>query len=75
MINKTSDIIFDDGDAYERYMGVWSRLVGADFIQWLSPEKNRSLADIGCDNGAFSVQIDQICDPKRLWELIPQKHR
>ena len=44
MINKTPDIIFDDGDAYERYMGVWSRLVGADFIQWLSANKNNSVS-------------------------------
>jgi len=73
MINKTPDIIFDDGDAYERYMGVWSRLVGADFIQWLSPEKNSSFADIGCGNGAFSVQIDQICDPKKIAGIDPSE--
>ena len=73
MINKTPDIIFDDGDAYERYMGVWSRLVGADFIQWLNPEKNSSFADIGCGNGAFSVQIDQICDPKKIAGIDPSE--
>lgn len=73
MINKTPDIIFDDGDAYERYMGVWSRLVGADFIQWLSPEKNSSFADIGCGNGAFSVQIDQICDPRKIVGIDPSE--
>ena len=73
MINKTPDIIFDDGDAYERYMGVWSRLVGADFIQWLSPGKNSSFADIGCGNGAFSVQIDQICDPRKIAGIDPSE--
>ena len=71
MIKNTTDIIFDDGDAYERFMGVWSRIVGRHFIQWLSPENNSSFADIGCGNGAFSVQIDQICDPKRIAGIDP----
>ena len=40
MINKLPDIFFDNGDAYEHFMGVWSRLVGGHFIEWLCPEKN-----------------------------------
>src|SRR3569623_1380638 len=31
-----SPIRFDDGAAYERMMGVWSRLVGEVFLDWLS---------------------------------------
>ena len=71
MINDTTEIIFDDGDAYERYMGVWSRIVGEHFIQWLKPETNSSFADIGCGNGAFSVQIDQLCYPKKISGIDP----
>ena len=30
-------IKFEDGAAYERMMGVWSQLIGVEFLQWLSP--------------------------------------
>jgi hypothetical protein len=30
-------IRFDDGAAYERMMGVWSRLAGEVFLDWLAP--------------------------------------
>jgi hypothetical protein len=30
-------IRYDDGASYERMMGVWSRLVGDIFIDWLVP--------------------------------------
>ena len=33
----TQPIRFDDGDAYERLMGVWSGIVGQVFLDWLSP--------------------------------------
>ena len=29
-------IRFDDGAAYERYMGLWSREVGLRFLDWLA---------------------------------------
>jgi hypothetical protein len=30
-------IRFDDGAAYKRMMGVWSRLAGEIFLDWLAP--------------------------------------
>ena len=32
----TDEIRFDDGAAYERYMGQWSRLVGTAFLEWVA---------------------------------------
>jgi hypothetical protein len=29
-------IRFDDGEAYERAMGVWSRFAGEIFLDWLA---------------------------------------
>ena len=45
---------FDDGAAYERLMGRWSRLVGAVFIDWLEVPTGLSWLDVGCGNGAFT---------------------
>ena len=28
---------FEDGAAYERFMGRWSRAAGAAFLDWLAP--------------------------------------
>ena len=50
----TDQIRFDDGASYERYMGVWSQLVGAAFLEWLALPTGRRWLDVGCGNGAFT---------------------
>ena len=52
-----TQVLFDDGAAYERYMGVWSRLVGEAFLDWLAPAKGGRWLDVGCGNGAFTELI------------------
>lgn len=47
-------IRFDDGAAYERFMGQWSRLAGKVFLDWLAPSPGLRWADVGCGNGAFT---------------------
>lgn len=49
-----SGIRFEDGLAYERMMGAWSRLVGDEFLDWLEPAAGLRWVDIGCGNGAFT---------------------
>src|ERR1035438_4868137 len=50
-------IRFDNGAAYERMMGTWSRLAGEIFLDWLAPRAGLKLIDIGCGNGAFTELI------------------
>ena len=50
-------IRFDDGAAYERMMGVWSRLAGEIFLDWLAPRNGLKWVDVGCGNGAFTELI------------------
>lgn len=57
---------FDDADAYERYMGRWSRAIGEKFLAWLAPPANARWLDIGCGTGAFSQLIAKRCTPKSL---------
>ena len=45
---------FDDGAAYERMMGFWSRHVGEDFLDWLNLPTGLKCVDVGCGNGAFT---------------------
>jgi len=50
-------IRFEDGAAYERMMGTWSRLAGDIFLDWLAPRKGLKWIDVGCGNGAFTELI------------------
>ena len=50
----TDQIRFDDGAAYERYMGKWSQLAGETFLDWLAPASGLRWLDVGCGNGAFT---------------------
>jgi SAM-dependent methyltransferase len=67
----THQIRFDDGDAYERLMGIWSGIVGQVFLDWLSPEPGQRWADIGCGNGAFTELILRKCVPAKVDGIDP----
>lgn len=66
-----TQIHFDDGAAYERYMGVWSQLVGNGFIDWLRPGGGLQWLDVGCGNGAFTELIITRCTPKLVRGVDP----
>ena len=66
-----SEIRFDDGAAYERYMGVWSRLVGGEFLDWLAPPPGLRWLDVGCGNGAFTEMIAGRCAPAAIAGVDP----
>lgn len=64
-------IRFNDGAAYERMMGAWSRIAGEVFLDWVVPAKSLTWADIGCGNGAFTQLIVERCAPKRVFGIDP----
>lgn len=66
-------IRFDDGAVYERMMGKWSGLIGAAFIDWLSPPPNLRWIDIGCGNGAFSQLLVDHCAPMAVEGVDPSE--
>lgn len=50
-------------DAYEQYMGRWSRKVAPLFVDWLAPPQGKNWIDIGCGTGQLSLQIASKCNP------------
>ncbi|MGE0555080.1 MAG: class I SAM-dependent methyltransferase [Gemmatimonadales bacterium] len=45
------------GDAYEAYMGRWSRLVAAEFVDWLDVGRDGHWLEVGCGTGALTAAI------------------
>lgn len=69
----TQQIRFDDGAAYERYMGRWSQLVGRAFLEWLAPPSGLQWLDVGCGNGAFTEILVEQCAPAALAGIDPSE--
>jgi ubiquinone/menaquinone biosynthesis C-methylase UbiE len=65
-------IRFEDG-AYERMMGVWSRLAGEVFIDWHAPQSDLQWIDVGCGSGAFSQLIVERCAPAEVQGIDPSE--
>jgi ubiquinone/menaquinone biosynthesis C-methylase UbiE len=64
-------IRFDDGAAYERMMGAWSRIAGAAFLDWLAPRAGQRWVDVGCGNGAFTELVVERCAPASVDGVDP----
>jgi SAM-dependent methyltransferase len=69
----TDQIRFDDGAAYERYMGKWSQLAGKTFLNWLAPEPGLRWLDVGCGNGAFTETLVERCTPASVQGIDPSE--
>src|SRR5690349_2328096 len=64
-------VAFDDADAYDRYMGRWSRAIAAKFLGWLNAPHGRSWLDVGCGTGAFTDLILREAAPRRIVGIDP----
>jgi ubiquinone/menaquinone biosynthesis C-methylase UbiE len=64
-------IRFEDGAGYEQVMGIWSRLAGDVFLDWLAPAAGLRWVDVGCGNGAFTQRIVDRCAPAAVEGFDP----
>ncbi|UBU09144.1 class I SAM-dependent methyltransferase [Nonomuraea gerenzanensis] len=58
--------IWNTGDAYEAYVGRWSRPVAEVFVRWLGLPAGGRWLDAGCGTGALTTAILATADPARL---------
>lgn len=60
---------WDEGGAYERFMGRWSIPVADVFLAWLKPEPARNWLDVGCGTGALSGRCGSIGKAQKVLGL------
>ena len=65
--------VWASGNAYEPYVGRWSRLVAREFLNWVGAPEKLEWLDVGCGTGALSEMILQTASPRRLTGIDPSE--
>jgi SAM-dependent methyltransferase len=60
---------WEQGEAYERYVGRWSRLVAREFLDWLAVSSHKRWVDVGCGTGRLTEAILAQCDPAAVTSI------
>jgi SAM-dependent methyltransferase len=58
--------VWASGDAYEPYVGRWSRLVARVFLDWLGQPGEGRWLDVGAGTGALSQAICAVAAPREV---------
>src|SRR5215216_3254740 len=69
--HATTTAAWNSGDAYEPYVGRWSRLVAREFLEWLAVAPGGRWLDIGCGTGALAETILALAAPSEVVGIDP----
>ena len=61
------------GDAYEAFMGRWSRPLARLFVEWLRPQPLADWLEVGCGTGALTSAICELCEPASVVACDPSE--
>jgi SAM-dependent methyltransferase len=61
------------GDAYEAYMGRWSRRLARAFVEWVRATPSANWLEIGCGTGALTSAICSLCAPASIIACDPSE--
>ncbi len=70
---NTSDDKWLAGDAYEAYMGRWSRALARKFVEWLGASGSANWLDVGCGTGALTSAICDLSEPASVVACDPSE--
>ena len=63
--------VWASGDAYEPYVGRWSRLIARQFVTWLGVPPNKDWLDVGSGTGALCEVILAGASPRQVTGVDP----
>ena len=61
------------GEAYEDYVGRWSRRVAEAFVRWLDVPAGRRWLDVGCGTGALTATVLAAAEPAEVVGVDPSE--
>jgi SAM-dependent methyltransferase len=70
-VPSVSADVWASGDAYEPYVGRWSRLVAREFLTWLAAAPGARWLDVGCGTGALIEEILSATAPTHVQGVDP----
>jgi SAM-dependent methyltransferase len=65
--------VWNVGEAYERYVGRWSRQVAELFVRRLGVPPGRRWLDVGCGTGALTSAVLGVGDPAEVHGVDPSE--
>lgn len=68
-MSRTAAAAWGSGQAYEEYVGRWSRKVATEFVRWLALPPGLAWADVGCGTGALASTILTMCEPSSIYGI------
>ena len=71
MVDVAGQYVFRDTDAYEAYMGRWSRPLADAFLAWFAVPTAARWLDVGCGTGAVTEAILDATDPIEVVGIDP----
>ena len=71
MSQKSKHDAWNAGEAYDAYMGRWSRRIAEDFLAWLNPDPGLGWLDVGCGTGALTEIILRRAAPRSVRAVDP----
>lgn len=70
-MSKSEKEDWSGGEAYDYFMGRWSRKTADLFLDWLDANSNLTWLDIGCGTGALSQNILDKHTAYSIWTIDP----
>lgn len=66
MAAKSEFDAWSAGQNYEHYMGRWSRMIAAKFVDWVDAPANADWLEIGCGTGALTQAVLSTAAPRSI---------
>lgn len=65
--------MFSKAEAYERFMGRWSRLLASDFVRFSDARDGEEVLDVGCGTGSLAFVLCDLLPDTRVTGIDPSE--